>query len=101
MEHFNDLVPVLFVRSFFLGENHHSLVVFKTFEENLDFVADLKIFHVIEFGHRDDAFGFITNVNEDFTCAHFQHAAFDDTTFFEIAKTVRDELCHFDHTILF
>ncbi len=55
LEDLDDLVPVLLVGGFFLGELDHALVVFEAFEEHFDFVADLEVFDVVEFRGGDDA----------------------------------------------
>ncbi len=97
LEDFHDLVPVLSVGGFFLREHDHSLVIFEPLEEHFDFVANLQILHVVKFGERNDAFGFVADVHEHFARTDFQDAAFNDAAFFEIAKTFRDQLFHFDH----
>ena len=55
VEDFDDLVPVLFVGGFFLGDDDHAFVILEFLEEDFDFIADLDVF-VFEFGRRDDAF---------------------------------------------
>ena len=71
LEDLDDLVPVLLVGGFLLGEDDHALVVFEFLEEDFDFVADFD-FLVLEFGGRDGSFGFVADVDEHDLRADFE-----------------------------
>jgi hypothetical protein len=72
------IVPVLLELGFFLGEDDHALFVLEFFDEDIDFVADLDGFDVIELAGGDDAFAFVADVHQDFLGADFDDGAFDD-----------------------
>ena len=97
VEDLDDLLPVLAVGCFFLGKDDGTLVVFEAAEENFDFVADLEVVGVVELAQRDDALGFIADIDEDFAVANLQDAAFDDAALFEVAKRFRDQFLHLNH----
>ena len=99
MEDLDDLVPVLFVGGFLLRELDHALVVLEALEEDFDFVADLKVLHVVELGGWDDALGLVADVHEDFAGTDFKDMAFYDAAFAKVLETLRDELLHFNHWI--
>ena len=86
----DDLVPVLAVGGLLLREDDHALVVFEALEEHFDFVADFESLDVLELVRRDDAFGFVTDVHQDFAWADFEDSSLDDATLFEFAKRLRE-----------
>ena len=85
-----DLVPVLAVGGFLLGEHDHAFVVFEALEEHFHFVAHFHRLDVLEFRRRNDAFGFVADVDQHFARADLQNASFDDAAFFEVAHRLRE-----------
>ena len=88
---FDDLVPVLFVGGFLLGENDHALIVFEALEEHFDFVADFD-FLILEFVGWDGAFGLVADVHEDDLRADFEDGSLDDGSFTEIREFGVDQV---------
>src|SRR5213082_1550140 len=77
-----DLVPILPVSGFLLGENDHAFIVFEALEEHFHFVADFHRFDVLELGGGNDALRFVADIDQDFSRANLENASFDDATFF-------------------
>ena len=73
-----DAFPVLLELGLFLRENDHALFVFELLDEDIDFIADLDGLDVFEFAAGNDAFAFVTDINEDFFGTDFDDGAFDD-----------------------
>ena len=73
-----DALPVLLEFGFFLGEDDHALFVFEFLDEDVNLVADLDGFDVLEFAAGDDAFALVADVHQDFFGADFDDGAFDD-----------------------
>ena len=73
-----DAFPVLLELGLLLGEDDHALLVFELLDQDVDLVADLDGFDVVEFVAGDDAFAFVADVHEDFLGADFDDGAFDD-----------------------
>ena len=80
LENLDDFFPVLTLGGLLLGENDHAFVVFETFEENFNFVADFDFLGVVEFGSGNDAFRFVTDVHEEFAVTDFEDVSFDNAT---------------------
>ena len=73
-----DLVPVLLELGLLLGEDDHAFLVLELFDQDIDFIADLDGLDVVEFIAGDDAFAFVTDIDEDFLGADFDDGAFDN-----------------------
>ena len=73
-----DAFPVLLELGLFLGEDDHALLVFEFLDQDVDLVADLDGFDVVEFVAGDDAFALVADVHQDFLGADFDDGAFDD-----------------------
>jgi hypothetical protein len=61
-----DLLPVLLELGLFLGEDDHAVLVFEFFDEDVHFIADFDGLDVVEFVSGDDAFAFVTDVDQGF-----------------------------------
>ena len=88
---FDDLVPVLFVGGFLLGENDHALVVFEALEKHFDFFADFD-FLILEFIGWDCAFGLVADVHEDDLRANFEDRSLYDGSFTEFREFRIDQV---------
>ena len=97
LEQLHDLGPVLALRSFLLGENDHSLVVFEALEENLDLVSDLDFVRIIEFGCGDHTLGLVADVDEEFLGALLEDVPLDDAAFAVVFDRGGDELLKISH----
>ena len=80
LKHARDLVPVLAIGGFLLREHDHAFVVLEALEQHIDFVADFEVFDVLKFAERNDAFGFVTDVDQHFARSHFQNSSFNDAS---------------------
>jgi len=86
---FDDLVPVLFLGGFLAGKNDQAVLVFQALEQDLNLVTDGQIVRRAEFAQIDGAFGFVADVDHDFTGATFDNASFDDGSLTEILHRLR------------
>ena len=80
----DDFLPVLLLLGFVVGDNRVTFFVLKLFEENFEFGADLEVAHIDELRCVDDAFGFATNVNNDFGGVDLYDCSLDNGTFFKV-----------------
>ena len=86
-----DLVPDLHLLGFFAREDDMAVAVFGALEQHVDDVAGLH--HdgaglVEELVDRDDAFGLVADVDDDFVFVHLEDGALDDLTFRDVAEAV-------------
>ena len=70
-------------------------------EEDFDFVADLEVFDVVEFGAGDDALGFVADVHQDFLGADFEDVTFDYFARGEARGGALQGFFHREHKILY
>ena len=73
-----DALPVLLEFGLFLGEDDHALAVFQFLDQDINFVADLDGFDVVEFDAGDDPLALVADIHEDFFGADFDDGAFDN-----------------------
>ncbi len=73
-----DFVPILFEFGLLLGKDDHAFLVFQLFDQDIDFIAELDGFNIVEFGAGNDAFTFVTDIDEDFFGADFNDSTFDN-----------------------
>ena len=71
----NDLFPVLLLLSFVVGDNRVTFFIFKLFEVDFELTPHLEVAHVHELRCVDDAFGFATDVDNDFGGANFDDSS--------------------------
>src|SRR6185503_13136896 len=86
-----DLVPDLHLLGFFAREDDVAFAIFGPLEQHVDDVAGLNgdfAGLVEELVDRDDAFGFVADVNDDFGGSDFENRSLDDFTFRDIAEAV-------------
>src|SRR6185503_18559947 len=86
-----DLVPDLHLLGFLAREDDVAFAVFGTFEQDVDDVAGLNrdfAALVEELVDRDDAFGFVTDVDDDFGGSDFENRSLDDFAFRDVAEAV-------------
>jgi len=81
---FEDFIPILFVSRFLAGKDNLTVLVFEAFEKDFDLLANGKIVRGAELIEVDGAFGFVTDVDHDFTGAALDNAAFDDRAFLKV-----------------
>jgi len=62
----DDLVPVLLVGRFFLGEDHHALIVFEALQKNFHLITHFEFF--VSIGNRNRALGLVADVDETTCC---------------------------------
>jgi len=94
---FDDLVPVLFLGGFLAGKNDQAVLVFQALEQDLNLVTDGQIVRRAEFAQIDGAFGFVADVDHDFTGATFDNASFDDGSLTEILHRLRQKSFEIGH----
>jgi hypothetical protein len=86
-----DFVPDLHLLGFFAREDDVAFAVFGPLEQDVDDVAglnrDLAVL-VEELVDRDDAFGFVADVDDDFGGRDFENRSLDDFAFRDIAEAV-------------
>ena len=86
-----DFVPNLHLLGFFAREDDVAFAVFGPLEQHVDDVAglnrDLAVL-VEELVDRDDAFGFVADVDDDFGGGDFENRSLDDFAFRDIAEAV-------------
>src|SRR3954471_23747665 len=86
-----DFVPDLHLLGFFTREHDVTFAVLCALEQHVDDVAglhgDLAGF-VDELVDRDDAFGLVADVDDDFRRRHFENGALDDLAFRDVAEAV-------------
>ena len=86
-----DVVPDLHLLGFFAREDDVAVAIFGALEQDVDDVAglhgDLSGF-VDELVDGDDAFGLVSDVDDDFGRGDFQDGALDDFTFRDVAEAV-------------
>src|SRR4029077_12100754 len=66
LKNVNDLVPVLAVSCFLLREHYHAFSVLNSLQENGHLVANLQLLGIFKFAQRNDALGFISDIDEHF-----------------------------------
>ena len=94
-----DLPPHPFVKGAFLGEDQPTLLVFLLEDQDLDLVSDghdlagRDVLADGEFFQRYDAFGFVTDVDQDLVLLDVHHRSFDDVTLFELQHRLGDGCC--------
>ena len=98
-ENMHDLVPVLAVSGFFLREHDHALVVFEPLEQHVHLVAHFGRVDVIKFRYRNDALGFVSDVDQHFARANFQYSSLDDASLAEVRHRLRHHILHLHHKI--
>src|SRR5438132_8337788 len=98
-ENMHDLVPVLAVSGFFLREDDHALVVFEPLEQHVHLVAHFGRLDVIKFRYRNDALGFVSDVDQHFARANFQYSSLDDASLAEVRHRLRHHILHLHHKI--
>src|SRR4030095_3183541 len=62
-EDMHDLVPVLPISGFFLGEDNHPFVIFEPLEEHVHFIAHLERVDIVQFGYPDAALRFVSDID--------------------------------------
>ncbi len=86
-----DLVPDLHLLGFFAREDDVAFAVFRALEQHVDDVAglngDLAVL-VEELVDRDDAFGFVADVDDHFRRGHLENRPLDDLTFRDVPEAV-------------
>ena len=84
-----DLVPDLHLLGFFAREDDVAVAVFGALEQHVDDVAgldrDLAVL-VEELVDRDDAFGLVADVHDDFRRRDLEHRALDDLAFRDVSE---------------
>jgi hypothetical protein len=80
------IVPCTLLYGAALAENNHAVFVLELFEEYFDLLADGVLFQVSKFLNRDDAFGFVSNVDEYIAIVNLEYLSGYDGAFGEILK---------------
>src|SRR6266851_874915 len=86
-----DLVPNLHLLGFFTREDDVAFAIFRPLQQYVDDVAGLDRHLAVlveELVHRDDAFGFVTDVDDDFRRGDFENRSLDDFAFRDVAEAV-------------
>ena len=99
LENMHNFVPVLAVSGFFLREHDHALVVFEPLEQHVHFVAHFERIDIIKFRSRNDALGFVSDVNQHLARANFKYASLDDAPLAEVRHRLRHHILHLHHKI--
>src|SRR5205823_10787651 len=99
LENVNDLVPVLAVSCFLLREHHHAFFVLQPLQENVHLVTNLQRLGIFKFAQRNDALGFISDIDEHFAWTNFQNLPFDDASFPEVRHRLRHHVLHLNHNV--
>ncbi len=73
-----NVVPILFELGFFLGKNHHAVLVLEFFDQDINLIAHLDGLDVLKFIGGDDTLAFVADVHEDFLGTDFDDGTFDD-----------------------
>ncbi len=97
LEHARDLVPILAIGRFLLRKHDHAFVVLEPLEQHVDFVTDFEILDVLEFRQRNNAFRFVTDIDQHFAWSHFQNSSFDNRALPEIRHRLRHHILHLHH----
>jgi hypothetical protein len=99
----DDLLPVLLLLGLVERDNRVTFLVFELFEKDFNFSADLQFTHIDELGCVNDAFGFATNIDNDFGGADLDNGSFENGTLFEVIYVAaRKQLFHeITHILLY
>src|SRR5437588_8005737 len=97
LENTDYLIPVLTVGGFLLRENDHAFFVFQPLQEHVHFIANFKRIGFFKFGQRNDAFGFVSHIDQHFAWANFQDAPLNDASFAEVRHRLRHHVLHLNH----
>ena len=97
LENTDDFVPVLAVGGFLLRKNDHAFFVLQPLQEHLHFVADFQRIGILKFGQRNNALGFVLDIDQDFARANLQNCSLDDASFAEVLHRLRHHVLHLHH----
>ena len=94
-----DLPPYPFIKGPLLGEDQATLLVLLLKDQDLDLVSDGydlaggDILADGEFLERHDAFGLVSDVDQNLVLLDVDHRSFDDVTLFELQHRLGDSCC--------
>ena len=91
---FKNAIPAALLLGLGLAEDDHAVIVFESFEQHFHVVADMDLGDIPELGGRNDAFGLVADVHEDFRGPDFENLALDDGAFGEILEGILVHLRH-------
>ena len=82
-----------------MRKNDGAFLVFKFFNEDINFLTNLDGFRFQKFIERNDAFALVADVHEDFFRAEFDDGAFDDLALSDEFTALFQGLFHGQHNL--
>ena len=65
--------------------------------KHVDFVADFERIDVVKFRYGNDAFGFVSDIDQHFAGANFEYSSLNDASLAEIRHRLRHHILHLHH----
>ena len=87
-------VPAKLLVRLLLAQNHHSVIVFDLVQQNVQLVAHVDLGKIAELAARNDPFGFVADVHQDFVASHFENCSRDDGSFNKVLDGLLIHLRH-------
>ena len=89
-----DALPHAHEVGLLLGQDDGAFLVLEVLEEHFNFIADLKVGHILEFFERDRPFGLEADIQDNQVLANFKDVRLDDLTFFDRGERAIVQLQH-------